>query len=57
MGQYIGYGLGASGPFLAGWLHVIWGNWDAPLLVLVLVAAACLQVIFAILAGRDRLAD
>jgi CP family cyanate transporter-like MFS transporter len=34
MGQCIGYGLGASGPFLAGWLHETWGSWDAPLTVL-----------------------
>ncbi|WP_239987630.1 hypothetical protein [Pseudomonas syringae] len=55
MGQCIGYGLGASGPFLAGWLHETWGSWNAPLVVL--LAAACLQVVFAVLAGRDRFAD
>jgi CP family cyanate transporter-like MFS transporter len=55
MGQCIGYGLGASGPFLAGWLHEAWGSWNAPLVVL--LVAASLQVVFAVLAGRDRYAD
>lgn len=55
MGQCIGYGLGASGPFFAGWLHETWGSWSAPLAVL--LAAACLQGVFAVLAGRDRMID
>ncbi|WP_226439468.1 MFS transporter [Pseudomonas sp. MWU16-30316] len=55
MGQCIGYGLGASGPFFAGWLHETWGSWKAPLAVL--LVAACLQGFFAVLAGRDRFAN
>ncbi|RZA06564.1 MAG: MFS transporter, partial [Proteobacteria bacterium] len=52
MGQCVGYGLGASGPFLAGWLHGLSASWQLPLMVL--LGAACLQVVFAILAGRAR---
>lgn len=52
MGQCVGYGLGALGPFLAGWLHGQTASWHAPLVLL--VGAACLQVIFAVLAGRNR---
>ncbi|KTB85464.1 MFS transporter [Pseudomonas syringae pv. syringae PD2774] len=52
MAQCVGYGLGACGPFLTGWLHALSGGWALPLVTL--VAAACLQVIFAVLAGRNR---
>ncbi|SOP99578.1 putative membrane protein [Pseudomonas syringae pv. syringae] len=52
MAQCVGYGLGACGPFLTGWLHALSGGWELPLVTL--VAAACLQVIFAVLAGRNR---
>jgi CP family cyanate transporter-like MFS transporter len=52
MGQCVGYGVGALGPFLAGWLHGLTGSWHAPLMLL--VGAASLQVIFAVLAGRNR---
>ncbi|EPJ76915.1 putative MFS family transporter [Pseudomonas sp. CFII64] len=52
MGQCVGYGLGASGPFLAGWLHGLTSSWHHPLLVL--LAAALMQVVFAVLAGRAR---
>ncbi|ANF58524.1 MFS transporter [Halotalea alkalilenta] len=52
MAQCVGYGLGATGPFLAGWLHDLSGGWHAPLLVL--LASACAQIVFAVLAGRNR---
>lgn len=52
MGQCVGYGLGAAGPFLAGWLHDLSGGWQAPLRVL--LVAACAQVVFAVLAGRNK---
>jgi CP family cyanate transporter-like MFS transporter len=52
MGQCVGYGLGACGPCLAGWLHELSGGWQFPLMVLML--AACLQIVFAVLAGRNR---
>jgi CP family cyanate transporter-like MFS transporter len=55
MGQCVGYGLGASGPFLAGWLHGLTASWQPPLVVL--LVAACLQVVFAVLAGRKRYVD
>lgn len=55
MGQCVGYGLGASGPFLAGWLHGLSGTWELALIVL--VVAAGLQTVFAVLAGRDRYVD
>ncbi|MFC3606779.1 MFS transporter [Stutzerimonas tarimensis] len=53
MAQSVGYGLGALGPFLAGWLHSLFGSWDAALALL--LAAAVVQVVFAVLAGRNRL--
>lgn len=52
MGQCVGYGIGASGPFLVGWLHGISQGWNGPLTVL--IGAAILQVFFAVLAGRNR---
>jgi CP family cyanate transporter-like MFS transporter len=52
MGQCVGYGLGASGPFLAGWLHGLTSSWLLPLLVL--LTATLMQVVFAVLAGRAR---
>ncbi|TWI45099.1 CP family cyanate transporter-like MFS transporter [Pseudomonas duriflava] len=52
MAQCVGYGLGAMGPFLAGWMHDISGGWRAPLLALLVVALA--QMVFATLAGRKR---
>ncbi|MFK3818568.1 MFS transporter [Pseudomonas sp. NPDC089407] len=52
MAQCVGYGLGASGPFLAGWFHDIFGSWQAPLFLL--MAAAALQIVFAVMAGRNR---
>lgn len=55
MGQCVGYGLGACGPFLAGWLHALSGNWQLPLMVL--LGAACLQIVFAVLAGRNRFVE
>lgn len=55
MAQCVGYGLGAAGPFLAGWLHGFYGTWQVPLWLL--LGAACLQIVFAVLAGRNRLID
>ncbi|WP_313027688.1 MFS transporter [Pseudomonas lopnurensis] len=52
MGQCIGYGLGACGPFLAGYLRGLTGSWHVPMMVL--LGAGCLQIIFAVLAGRKR---
>lgn len=52
MAQCVGYGLGSAGPFLAGWLHGVFGTWQVSLWML--LAAACLQIVFAVLAGRNR---
>ncbi|PMY73354.1 MULTISPECIES: MFS transporter [unclassified Pseudomonas] len=55
MAQCVGYGLGSAGPFLAGWLHNIFGTWQVSLLML--LAAASLQIFFAVMAGRNRFVD
>lgn len=55
MAQCVGYGLGSLGPFMAGWLHSLYGAWNVPLSML--LAAARLQVVFAVLAGRNRYID
>lgn len=52
MAQCIGYGLGAAGPFLAGWLHSVFDSWQIPLWML--LAAACSQIYFAVMAGRNQ---
>ncbi|WP_416425064.1 MFS transporter [Pseudomonas sp. App30] len=52
MAQCVGYGLGAAGPFLAGWLHSVYGSWQVSLWML--LAAACLQIFFAVMAGSRR---
>lgn len=52
MAQCVGYGLGSAGPFLAGWLHSIFGTWQVSLWML--LAAAGLQIFFAVMAGRNR---
>jgi CP family cyanate transporter-like MFS transporter len=52
MAQCVGYGLGSVGPFLAGWLHGVFGTWQISLWML--LSAACLQIVFAVLAGRNR---
>lgn len=52
MAQCVGYGLGSAGPFLAGWLHGVFGTWQVSLWLL--LSAACLQIVFAVLAGRNR---
>ncbi len=52
MAQCVGYGIGAAGPFTCGWLHDFFGGWEVPLTLLLI--AAVLQVIFAVLAGRNR---
>lgn len=53
MAQCVGYAIGATGPYLTGLLHEKTGSWNEPLEYL--LAAALLQVLFAWLAGRDRL--
>lgn len=50
--QCIGYGLGAMVPFLSGWLRSFFGNWHAPLVML--LVASLRQVVFAVLAGRNQ---
>lgn len=52
MAQCVGYGLGATSPFLCGWLHDLSASWVFPLALL--LAAACAQTVFAVLAGRNR---
>lgn len=52
MAQCVGYGLGSAGPFLASWLHSIFGTWQVSLWML--LAAAGLQIFFAVMAGRSR---
>lgn len=52
MAKCVGYGLGSAGPFLAWRLHGIFGTWQVSLWML--LAAACLQIVFAVLAGRNR---
>lgn len=52
MAQCIGYGLGALGPFLAGWMRDISNGWHLPLIALLMAALA--QMVFAVLAGRKR---
>jgi len=52
MAQSVGYGIGAAGPFMCGWLHDLYGGWQVPLALL--LASAVLQVIFAVLAGRNH---
>lgn len=50
MGQFIGYVGAASGPLLFGVLHDLSGNWDAPLVLLII--ASLIVLVFATLAGR-----
>jgi CP family cyanate transporter-like MFS transporter len=52
MAQCVGYGLGALGPFLAGWVRDVSGGWHVPLTML--LGAALAQMVFAVLAGRKR---
>lgn len=52
MAQCVGYGLGSAGPFLAGWFHSVFGTWQVSLWML--LSAAALQIVFAVMAGRDR---
>jgi len=37
---------------MCGWLHDLFGGWEVPLALL--LACAALQVIFAVLAGRNH---
>jgi CP family cyanate transporter-like MFS transporter len=55
MAQCVGYGLGAAGPFLAGWLHSVFGTWQVSLWML--LVAAVLQIFFAVMAGRNRFVE
>ncbi|WP_455852462.1 MFS transporter [Pantoea endophytica] len=52
MAQYVGYGLAALGPLCFGLLHDVGGNWQWPLMLLLVIAG--LQMIVATLAGRAR---
>lgn len=52
MAQCVGYGLAALGPLCFGLLHDVSGNWQWPLMLLLVIAA--LQMIVATLAGRAR---
>lgn len=52
MAQCVGYGLAALGPLCFGLLHDVGGNWQWPLMLLLVIAG--LQMIVATLAGRAR---
>lgn len=52
MAQCVGYGLAALGPLCFGLLHDVSGNWQWPLMLLLVIAG--LQMIVATLAGRVR---
>lgn len=52
MAQCVGYGLAALGPLCFGLLHDVSGNWQWPLMLLLVIAG--LQMIVATLAGRAR---
>lgn len=52
MAQCVGYGLAALGPLCFGMLHDASGNWHAPLMLLLVIAAV--QMVVATLAGRAR---
>lgn len=52
MAQSIGYLIAAGGPTMVGVLHDVAGGWTVPIAA-VLVAAA-VQLVMAVLAGRDR---
>lgn len=52
MAQSVGYLLAAFGPFLFGLLHDLTASWRLPLILLLVVA--CSQLVFGVLAGRDR---
>lgn len=52
MSQSIGYLVAAVGPVVAGLLAERTGGWQAPLVLLVVVASA--QTLVAVVAGRDR---
>lgn len=55
MAQCVGYALGSLGPFLSGWIHGITGTWQVSILLLMVIAAV--QIVFAVLAGRDRVIE
>lgn len=49
----VGYLVAATGPFLLGEVHDLSGDWTAPLVVLIVIAA--LQIIPGLVAARDRM--
>ncbi|MGC5584981.1 MFS transporter [Ornithinimicrobium sp. W1665] len=51
MGQFVGYTIGAAGPFAVGWLAQTTGGWTAPGLLLVGLAVALGAS--SLVAGRD----
>jgi CP family cyanate transporter-like MFS transporter len=55
MAQGVGYLIAAGGPFGAGALHDATGGWTAPLLAE--MGVATVQMVLAVLAGRDRVID
>jgi CP family cyanate transporter-like MFS transporter len=52
MAQSIGYSLAAIGPVCIGLLYDVTGNWEVPLLTLIIISV--LVILFGIGAGRDR---
>lgn len=52
MAQGFGYLIGATGPFLFGFLHDLTGAWTVPFIMLIVVLAV--QIVFGGLAGRNR---
>jgi CP family cyanate transporter-like MFS transporter len=54
MAQSVGYLLAAVGPVAFGLLHSLSSGWRAPLLLMVVVAAA--QAVAALVAGRGTVA-
>ncbi|QWF83046.1 CynX/NimT family MFS transporter [Amycolatopsis sp. CA-230715] len=52
MAQGFGYLIGATGPFLFGFLHDLTGAWTVPFIMLIVVLA--IQMVFGGLAGRNR---
>ncbi|MVT05975.1 MFS transporter [Enterobacter sp. 10-1] len=53
MAQGVGYALGAMGPWLTGVVHDAYDNWT-PVLAM-LLAAAIVQMVVSVLAGRTRI--
>ncbi|MGA8048387.1 MAG: MFS transporter [Dermatophilaceae bacterium] len=51
MGQFVGYLIGAAGPFLVGWLAQTTGGWTAPAAFMLALATAL--GVASLFAGRD----